>query len=143
MAMAEVLYNREHHLVDRNLKKLFSAEVQERYAETWDNLDPKVTVLRERTIKGALDRVREIGDQNEGQGEGSIDFFPRAAIVLPYLENHRTLLSVILSNKHAEGNDFYLGSLLPRLFWRLELSATGMLWLASAVGESLTDYFAY
>ena len=52
--------------VDRNLKKSFSAEVQERYAETWGSLDPTATVLRERTIEGALDRAREIGDQNNG-----------------------------------------------------------------------------
>lgn len=53
-------------LIDRNLKKRFSAEVQERYAETWRHLDPTVTVLCERTIESALDRAREIGDQNNG-----------------------------------------------------------------------------
>lgn len=52
--------------VDRNLTKRFSAEVQERYAETWGSLDPTATVLRERTIEGALDRAREIGDPNNG-----------------------------------------------------------------------------
>ncbi|RDL31543.1 uncharacterized protein BP5553_09752 [Venustampulla echinocandica] len=52
--------------IDRNLKKRFSAEVQARYAETWGHLDPTATVLRERTIEGALDRAREIGDQNNG-----------------------------------------------------------------------------
>ncbi|KAH8586475.1 folylpolyglutamate synthase [Bisporella sp. PMI_857] len=52
--------------IDRNLTKSFSAEIQRGYAETWRNLDPKATVLCERTIQDALDRAREIGDQNNG-----------------------------------------------------------------------------
>jgi folylpolyglutamate synthase len=52
--------------IDRNLKKSFSAEVQEHYAKTWGSLDPTAMVLRKRTIEGALDRAREIGDQNNG-----------------------------------------------------------------------------
>ncbi|KAH6670181.1 folylpolyglutamate synthase [Halenospora varia] len=55
-----------HTRIDRNLKKRFSPEVQEHYAETWGNLDPAATVLCERTIEGALERAREIGDQNTG-----------------------------------------------------------------------------
>ncbi len=41
-------------------------EVQERYVETWKNLDTKATISSEQTIEGALDRAREIGDQNNG-----------------------------------------------------------------------------
>ncbi|KAL5315347.1 hypothetical protein ACEPPN_016214 [Leptodophora sp. 'Broadleaf-Isolate-01'] len=52
--------------IDRNLKNRFSAEVQELYAKTWGNLDPTATVLCKRTIEGALNRARGIGDQNNG-----------------------------------------------------------------------------
>ncbi|CZS92453.1 related to folylpolyglutamate synthetase [Rhynchosporium agropyri] len=52
--------------IDRNLQKRFSADIQERYAETWSRLDPTAVVICERTIEGALDRAREIGDQNNG-----------------------------------------------------------------------------
>jgi len=41
-------------------------EVQECYVETWKNLDTKATISSEQTIEGALDRAREIGDQNNG-----------------------------------------------------------------------------
>ncbi|ESZ98566.1 folylpolyglutamate synthase [Sclerotinia borealis F-4128] len=52
--------------IDRNLKNNFSADVQERYAETWKGLDPTATVIRERTVESALDRARELGNQNSG-----------------------------------------------------------------------------
>ncbi|KAL3426831.1 folylpolyglutamate synthase [Phlyctema vagabunda] len=52
--------------IDRNLRTRFSAEVQERHAATWQNLDPTATVLRERTIEGALDLAREIATQDNG-----------------------------------------------------------------------------
>ena len=40
-------------------------EVQELYAETWRNLDPKATISSKQTIEEALDRAKEIGDQNK------------------------------------------------------------------------------
>lgn len=39
-------------------------EVQELYAETWKNLDPKATISSELTLEEALDRARKIGDSN-------------------------------------------------------------------------------
>ncbi len=58
-----------HELIpsaDRNLKNRFSPEIHERYVQVWKNLDHRATISRERTIKEALHRAREIGDQNDG-----------------------------------------------------------------------------
>jgi folylpolyglutamate synthase len=52
--------------IDRNLTKRFSAEVQQRYAEVWKNLNPQATISRPRTIEEALQRARKIGDQEDG-----------------------------------------------------------------------------
>jgi folylpolyglutamate synthase len=48
------------------MKNRFVPEVQERYAETWKNLDPKARISSERTIEEALDRAREIGNTTNG-----------------------------------------------------------------------------
>ena len=52
--------------IDRNLKTRFSPELQDRYVKVWNEIDATATVLQERTIEGALNRAREIGDQSNG-----------------------------------------------------------------------------
>ena len=51
---------------DRDLTRRFVREIQERYVKAWKELDPKAQVSSARTIEDALDRAREIGDQNDG-----------------------------------------------------------------------------
>ncbi|KAL9119551.1 MAG: hypothetical protein Q9187_003896 [Circinaria calcarea] len=68
MAQRHIL-GTEHRLIltsDKNLQNRFSLEVQERYAEIWRTIDPDAEISLERTIEGALNLARRIGDRGNG-----------------------------------------------------------------------------
>jgi folylpolyglutamate synthase len=54
------------------LENRFKPEAQVLYLKVWKELDPDATIFSERTIEGALDHARKIGQEKSTEVEAPI-----------------------------------------------------------------------